>query len=118
MGKRSALFWSWVELANRLRAARIVSRRGSHARSWSESTGSTGILASFARRKRPIWALAAAHEADARGSRPGSTAALLHGVPLGVKDLFWTKGVPARCGHGGLTATSFPPRGFPPLSHD
>ncbi|HEY2618108.1 MAG TPA: amidase [Acetobacteraceae bacterium] len=53
-------------------------------------------LASYARITRER-ALAAAEVADAEIAA-GHYRGALHGVPLGIKDLFWTKGVPAGAG--------------------
>jgi amidase len=55
-----------------------------------------GRLASYAR-IMPEHALAAAETADAEIAA-GRYRGPLHGVPLGIKDLFWTKGVPTAAG--------------------
>ena len=55
-----------------------------------------GALASYAR-ITPEHALAAAENADAEIAA-GRYRGPLHGVPLGIKDLFWTKGVPTTAG--------------------
>jgi len=55
-----------------------------------------GRLASYAR-ITPEDALAAAKNADAEIAA-GRYRGPLHGVPLGIKDLFWTKGVPTAAG--------------------
>ena len=55
-----------------------------------------GHLASYAR-TMPDHALGEAATADAEIAA-GRYRGPLHGVPLGVKDLFWTKGVPAAAG--------------------
>jgi amidase len=55
-----------------------------------------GHLASYAR-ITPELARAAAETAD-REIGAGRYRGPLHGVPLGIKDLFWTKGVPAAAG--------------------
>lgn len=55
-----------------------------------------GRLASYAR-TMPEQALREAQAADAE-IRAGRYRGALHGVPLGVKDLFWVQGVPAAAG--------------------
>jgi amidase len=55
-----------------------------------------GCLRSYAR-VTAAHALAAAEAADAEIAA-GRYRGLLHGVPLGIKDLFWTQGVPTAAG--------------------
>jgi aspartyl-tRNA(Asn)/glutamyl-tRNA(Gln) amidotransferase subunit A len=47
-------------------------------------------------------ARAAAREAEAAATRPGATLGPLHGVPVGVKDIYAVRGLPTTCGFGPL----------------
>jgi aspartyl-tRNA(Asn)/glutamyl-tRNA(Gln) amidotransferase subunit A len=51
-------------------------------------------------------ALAAARQADKR-ARDGAPVGLLHGIPVGIKDVFWTRNMPTQAGSAVL-------RGFRP----
>src|SRR2546428_14141875 len=55
-------------------------------------------------------ARAAARAADA-AVRPGATLGVLHGVPIGVKDIIDVADMPTTAGAPGLSPTPPPPRG-------
>jgi amidase len=84
-----------AELAGLLRSRKVTSVEATRAQ-LERIDRLDDHLASYAR-VTPERALAAAKIADAEiaaGRYRGS----LHGVPLGIKDLFWTKGVPTAAG--------------------
>lgn len=88
-------FLELTELADLLRRREMTSVEATHAQ--LERIGRLdGLLASYAR-TTPEEALAAAAVADAEIAA-GRYRGPLHGVPLGVKDLFCTRGVPTAAG--------------------
>lgn len=94
-----------TELADLLRRRKVTSMEVTRAQ-LERIDRLDGYLASFAR-ITPEEALAAAQRADAEIAA-GRARGLLHGVPLAIKDLFWTKGVPTAAGttiHRGFVPT-------------
>jgi amidase len=84
-----------TELADLLRRGEVTSVEATRAQ--LERIGRLdGQLASYAR-TMPEQALSDAAAADAEIAA-GRWRGPLHGVPLGLKDLFWTKGVPTAAG--------------------
>ena len=84
-----------VELADLLRRREVTSVEVTRAQ-LERIDALESRLTSYAR-ITPDQALAAAEKADAEIAA-GRYRGPLHGVPLGIKDLFWTKGVPAAAG--------------------
>jgi len=88
-------FLQLTELANLLRRREVTSVEATRAQ-LERIDRLDGQLASYAR-TTPEQAMAAAAVADAEIAA-GRYRGTLHGVPLGVKDLFWTRGVPTAAG--------------------
>ena len=84
-----------VELADLLRRREVTSVEVTRAQ-LERIEVLESRLTSYAR-IMPDQALAAAERADAEIAA-GRYRGPLHGVPLGIKDLFWTKGVPTAAG--------------------
>jgi amidase len=84
-----------LELADLLRRREVTSVEVTRAQ-LERIERLDGGLASYAR-VTPEHALAAAETADVELAA-GRYRGPLHGVPLGIKDLFWTKGVPTAAG--------------------
>ncbi len=83
------------ETASRIRARRVSAVEVAQAMLRRIEQVDPGLHAYV--RTTPDLALAQARDADARQARGGALG-LLHGVPIAVKDLCWTKGVPTAAG--------------------
>lgn len=88
--------WLGIEaLARQIRAGRLSATEVAQAMLQRIGRIDPGLRAYV--RTTPELALAQARDADARLAR-GEPVGLLHGVPIAVKDLCWTAGVPTAAG--------------------